>query len=85
MAIAHDYECVLRQMYAKGDHHLMPIMGWYGYAKQYRYMLRAGQQIKGFLGRMSGISNMGQYWFKYRNDVELIIGHLKAAGSMWGC
>ena len=38
VAIAHDYGLVLRQTYAKDCRHLMPKIGRYGHAKQYRRM-----------------------------------------------
>jgi|TARA_B110000211_G_scaffold234699_1_gene305698 IS5 family transposase len=52
VAIAHDHGLVLHQTYAKDCRHLMPKIGRYGHAKQYKRMRKAVKQVKGYLGRV---------------------------------
>ncbi len=52
VAIAHDHSITLRQTYDKACDDLMPKIGRYGHAKQYKRMKKAIKQVKGFLGRV---------------------------------
>jgi IS5 family transposase len=50
--IAHRYNITLRQTYAKASRELLPQIGRYGHAKQYKRMRKAIKKIKGYLGRV---------------------------------
>ncbi|WP_067344964.1 IS5 family transposase, partial [Marinomonas spartinae] len=50
--VAKDLAITLRQTYDKACHELMPKIGRYGHAKQYKRMRKAIKQVKGFLGRV---------------------------------
>ncbi|SBS40454.1 hypothetical protein MSP8887_04399 [Marinomonas spartinae] len=50
--VAKDLAITLRQTYDKAFHELMPKIGRYGHAKQYKRMRKAIKQVKGFLGRV---------------------------------
>ena len=50
--IAKEQNITLRQTYDKACHELMPKIGRYGHAKQYKRMKKAIKQVKGFLGRV---------------------------------
>ena len=50
--VAKEQNITLRQTYDKACHELMPKIGRYGHAKQYKRMKKAIKQVKGFLGRV---------------------------------
>lgn len=50
--VARELNITLRQTYDKASHELMPKIGRYGHAKQYKRMRKAIKQVKGFLGRV---------------------------------
>ena len=50
--LAKEQNITLRQTYDKACHELMPKIGRYGHAKQYKRMRKAIKQVKGFLGRV---------------------------------
>ncbi|SBS31818.1 hypothetical protein MSP8887_01590 [Marinomonas spartinae] len=50
--VAKEQGITLRQTNDKACHELMPKIGHYGHAKQYKRMRKAIKQVKGFLGRI---------------------------------
>jgi len=52
VGVAHELSITLRQTYDKACDELMPRIGRYGHAKQYKRMKKAIKKVKGFLGRV---------------------------------
>lgn len=52
VSVAHAHRITLRQTYDKACQDLMPKIGRYGHARQYKRMRKAIKQVKGFLGRV---------------------------------
>ncbi len=52
VSVAHDHRITLRQTYDKACQDLMPKIGRYGHARQFKRMRKAIRQVKGFLGRV---------------------------------
>jgi IS5 family transposase len=52
IALARNHGITLRQTYGKACRELLPKIGRYGHAKQYRRMGRAVKKVKGYLGRV---------------------------------
>ena len=50
--IAHRHGITLRQTYGKASRALLPKIGRYGHARQYKRMRKAIKKIKGYLGRV---------------------------------
>jgi IS5 family transposase len=52
VGLAHELNIRLRQTYDKATAELMPRIGRYGHARQYKRMKKAIKKVKGFLGRV---------------------------------
>jgi len=52
VGVAHELKLTLRQTYDKACADLMPKIGRYGHAKQYKRMRKAIKKVKGYLGRV---------------------------------
>ena len=52
VTLAHEQGITLRQTYRKACQNLLPRIGRYGHAKQYRRMGQAVKQVKNYLGRV---------------------------------
>ncbi len=57
VSVAHDHRITLRQTYDKACQDLMPKIGRYGHARQFKRMRKAIKQVKGSLDVLFGIWN----------------------------